>query len=62
MKQAERATDAEIKLHVERQKALGEKMIGDSDNPVRIGELLVTAAVLIGMAVYAYHNQMYPFN
>lgn len=61
MKQAERATDAEIKIHVERQKALGQKMVGETDRP-RASELLFTLAGLIGMAIYAYHNQMYPFN
>lgn len=43
--QATKASRPQVELHIERQRHLGERMIGDHDRP-RIRELLVTAAVI----------------
>lgn len=61
MAQAERVQPQEVKLHIERQKALGEKLIGDHDRP-RWPELAFTAIVLAGIVATLYHNSYYPFN
>ena len=61
MKQAERTTPQHVELHIKRQRALGEKMIGDTDKP-RLRELLVTLIALAALAAWAYHNHYYPFN
>jgi hypothetical protein len=39
--QATKATPAQVRLHISRQKALGERMIGENDRP-RLVELAVT--------------------
>lgn len=43
--QATKASRPQVELHIERQRRLGERMIGDHDRP-RIRELLFTAAVI----------------
>ncbi|QRE00625.1 hypothetical protein [Pseudomonas phage Itty13] len=45
-RQAERATPAQVQQHIERQHALGERMIGDRDMP-RPVELIVTGLLLV---------------
>lgn len=52
--QATKATRAQVEHHIERQRALGEWMIGDHDRP-RLKEL-VTVAVLVGMICYARYR------
>lgn len=49
-RQATRANRAQVELHIERQRALGESMIDDDDKPEPI-EFLITALVLIALAV-----------
>jgi len=43
--QATKDSRAQVELHIERQKALGERMIGDHDN-ARAWELIATLAVI----------------
>jgi TRAP-type C4-dicarboxylate transport system permease large subunit len=43
--QATKDSRAQVELHIERQKALGERMIGDRDD-VRAWELIATVAVI----------------
>ncbi|MND20879.1 hypothetical protein D3C76_47820 [compost metagenome] len=53
--QAERASRAQIDLHISRQHALGERMIGDHDKP-KARELVASMlilAVAIGVTWYA---------
>lgn len=61
--QAERATDAQVDLHIQRQHALGERMIGDNDRP-RWPEMLATGVLLVaalGWAYVRYSNGLPPF-
>jgi hypothetical protein len=48
--QATKDSRAQVELHIERQKALGERMIGDRDD-VRAWELIATLAV-IGLILF----------
>ena len=48
--QATKANRAQVELHVERQRTLGERMIGDHDN-ARAWELIATLAV-IGLILF----------
>lgn len=45
-RQAERDSAAQVELHLKRQKALGERMIGDHDKPGR-WDLLATLAMIM---------------
>lgn len=49
--QAEKSSDAQVRLHIARQRALGELMIGEHDRP-RLSELIVVA-VLVGCILFA---------
>lgn len=53
--QAERCRTPLVKVHIERQKRLGERMIGESDKPRRL-DLIVTAALLAAILAYGYIN------
>lgn len=53
--QAERCSARHVELHIARQRALGAKMVGDSDQPRRI-EVLVVAAVVLVALVFAAHR------
>lgn len=48
--QAERCNRAQVHLHIRRQRALGERLIGDHDRPRRI-DLLITGLTLIALAM-----------
>lgn len=48
--QATKANRAQVELHIERQRTLGERMIGDHDN-ARAWELIATLAV-IGLILF----------
>lgn len=50
MNQATKATPAQVRLHIARQRALGERLIGDHDRP-RWFELFVTALMVVCMLV-----------
>lgn len=48
---ATRANHAQVQLHISRQRALGERLIGDHDKPRRIdlaATLIVLGAIVIG--------------
>lgn len=45
-RQATRATPAQIDLHAQRQRHLGERMIGDNDKPSK-WDLLATLAMVV---------------
>lgn len=45
-RQAERCTKEHVALHIKRQRALGERMIGDNDEP-HWSELIVTMIVVV---------------
>lgn len=51
--QAERCSIPQAKLHSARQQCLGERMLGDHDNPRRI-ELLITGLVLVIVVCIGY--------
>lgn len=53
--QATKASPAEIRLHIVRQRFLGERMIGDGKYS-RIPETLATAAGLLVMLVYSVYR------
>lgn len=61
MAQAERTEPQNVELHIERQRALGEKMIGDHDRP-RWPELAFTAVGLAAIVATLFYNSYYPFN
>lgn len=44
--QATKASPAQVDLHIRRQKLLGERMIGDNDQPGR-WDLIVTLALIV---------------
>lgn len=46
--QATKANRAQVELHIRRQRALGERMIGDWDKPTRL-ELAVTGLALLAV-------------
>lgn len=48
-RQATRANQAQIQLHIRRQRTLGERMIGDNDNPR--GWELAASAFFLGLAL-----------
>lgn len=48
--QATKATPAQVRLHISRQKALGELMIGEHDRP-RVYELAVTLLLVVCVLV-----------
>jgi hypothetical protein len=48
--QATKATQAKVRLHIARQRAMGERMIGDHDSP-RWLELFVTAIMVVCVLV-----------
>jgi len=45
---ATKATRSQVDLHIERQRALGESLIDDTDDPT-ILDLIVTAAVVLAV-------------
>lgn len=47
--QATKANPAQVDLHIQRQRRLGERMIGDWDKPTWL-ELTVTGLVLLALA------------
>lgn len=49
-KQADKASPVQVDLHIERQKNLGERMIGDNDQPSR-WDLLATIA-MVGLVLF----------
>ena len=53
-RQAKRANKAQIEQHIQRQRDLGEKMIGGHDS-VRWPELISTAVVLVLLAASTFH-------
>lgn len=53
--QATKASPAEIRMHIVRQRFLGERMIGDG-NYSRIPEILATSAALLAMLFYSAHR------
>lgn len=46
--QATKASPAQVRQHIQRQRCLGERMIGDNDEP-RPFELFVTAVVVLAV-------------
>lgn len=52
--QAERCSKAHAAIHAERQRNLGERMIGHTDKPRRI-EVFVTAIIVIAAFFAAIH-------
>ncbi len=50
--QATRANAAQVQTHIQRQRALGERMVGENDKP-RPLELIVTGAALVLMLCFA---------
>lgn len=54
-RQADRVNPARVRLHILRQRRLGERMAGDR-NYSRIPETLATAAGLLAMLVYSAHR------
>jgi hypothetical protein len=48
-RQATKDNQAQVELHIERQRALGERMIGDNDQPSR-WDLLATLAIIVLVA------------
>jgi len=54
-RQAKRANTAQVQQHIQRQRDLGEKMIGGHDR-VRWSELLATGAVLALLALSTFHG------
>lgn len=48
MNQATKASPAQVRLHIARQRALGERMVGDHDGP-RAFELFVTAVIVLAV-------------
>lgn len=50
--QATRCNRAQVQLHIQRQRALGERMIGDTDAPRRL-DLIATGLALIALACIA---------
>lgn len=53
-RQAERANPAQVEQHIQRQRDLGEKMIGGHDRALW-PELLATGATLILIVLSAFH-------
>lgn len=53
--QAKRANPAQVQQHIQRQRDLGEKMIGGHDS-VRWVELLSTGIVLALLAISTFHG------
>lgn len=53
--QATKASAPQIRLHIVRQRFLGERMIGEREY-TRLPEILVTAAVLLAMLVYSVYR------
>lgn len=49
-KQATKANPAQVYLHIQRQRALGERMIGDHDQPGK-WELIVTLAIIVAIVL-----------
>jgi len=49
-KQATKDNAAQIELHIQRQRTLGERMIGDNDKP-KAWDLLATAAI-VGLILF----------
>lgn len=49
-RQADKANQAQVELHIQRQKELGELMIGDDDEPSK-WDLLATVLV-VGVVLY----------
>ncbi len=49
--QAERASKAQVDLHIQRQRALGELMIGDRDKPHPV-ELLATGLAILALLCF----------
>lgn len=47
-KQATKANRAQVELHIQRQRRLGERMIGDNDQPTRL-ELAVSGLVILAL-------------
>ena len=54
--QAERCSDEHVALHIARQRALGAKMVGESDQPRRIEVLVVAAVVMLALVVAAHRG------
>lgn len=61
MSQATRCNKAQAQLHAERQRCLGERLLRDHDRP-RLIELVAVLLGLGALALYAYLNQLAPFN
>lgn len=47
-KQATKANRTQVELHIRRQRRLGERMIGDNDQPTRL-ELAVTGLAIVAV-------------
>lgn len=54
--QAERCSDEHVELHIARQRALGAKMAGESDQPRRIEVLVVAAVVMLALVIAAHRG------
>jgi len=55
-KQAVKCSEPHVKLHIKRQRALGEKMVGEHDMPRPIEMLVVTAVVLLALFFAAHRG------
>ena len=51
--QADKANRAQVDLHIQRQKDLGDRMIGDDDMPTAIDLIATVLMVLAVLAAYA---------
>jgi len=50
-RQATKASQAQVELHIARQRRLGERMIGDNDQPTGL-ELAVTALLIAALIIF----------
>ena len=60
-RQASRCNDTQRHVHTQRQRALGERMVGEHDRP-RLLEVAATFLALAAMAAYASHHNLFPFH